>query len=395
MERKDRLLQEVLSLIQSKREDEWWDFKQQHHKDKAELLHDIICMANNRAKRDSYIIFGVEDETFKIVGVENTPNRRNQQNIVDFLRGCSFAGGARPRIELHTFEIEQHEIDVLIIKDSDEVPYYLEKEYRDVSVKNSEGMVYGKIVRPYIYTRTADNNTPINKCADINDVENLWRRHFGIDLSAMERLDILLNDTDKWKFDWGNKNYCYHCDFPEFQIVQVEDMKPDWTPAAAFYVHPAMHSARLNILYHTTIIYETVLWSFDHYTKYLPKAEMSMIKEKGNFWYSYYLLDSFEGKMLKIFTKGSCDISSREPNYHQLLIFADESEKLDFDRYVLEHFDDYTDAEVYEKYEHQIKQDDERNGGGGIYSAFQVAKISMLYEDWLKRPVLELTNISE
>ena len=42
MERKDRLLQEVLSLIQSKREDEWWDFKQQHHKDKAELLHDII-----------------------------------------------------------------------------------------------------------------------------------------------------------------------------------------------------------------------------------------------------------------------------------------------------------------------------------------------------------------
>lgn len=125
------------------------------------------------------------------------------------------------------------------------------------------------------------------------------------------------------------------------------------------------------------------------------KAEMSMIKEKGNFWYSYYLLDSFEGKMLKIFTKGSCDISSREPNYHQLLIFADESEKLDFDRYVLEHFDDYTDAEVYEKYEHQIKQDDERNGGGGIYSAFQVAKISMLYEDWLKRPVLELINISE
>ena len=128
MERKNRLLQEVLSLIQSKREDEWWDFKQQHHKDKAELLHDIICMANNRAKRDSYIIFGVEDETFKIVGVENTPNRRNQQNIVDFLRGCSFAGSARPRIELHTFEIEQHEIDVLIIKDSDEVPYYLEKE---------------------------------------------------------------------------------------------------------------------------------------------------------------------------------------------------------------------------------------------------------------------------
>ena len=315
MERKDKLLQEVLSLIDSKREDEWWDFKVQHHKNKADLVHDIICMANNRAKRDSYIIFGVEDKTFKVIGIENTPNRKNQQNIVDILRNCSFAGGVRPRIELRTLEIEHHEIDVLIIKDSVEVPYYLEKDYKDWNIRNSEGEKVGRPVLAYrIYTRTADNNTQIDKNADFNDIEYLWRKRFGIDSSIMERLDILLNDTDKWKFDWGNKNYCYHCDFPEFQIVQVEDMKPDWTPAAAFYVHPAMHSARLNILYHTTIIYETVLWSFDHYTKYLPKAETSMIKEKGNFWYSYYLLDSFEGKMLKIFTKGSCDISSREPN---------------------------------------------------------------------------------
>lgn len=120
---------EITQLIATHREDDWWDFKQEHHNDKAELVHDILCMANNRARRDSYIIFGVEDNTFSILGVENDERRRNQQNIVDILRNISFAGGVRPRIEVQTIIIDSHEIDVLIIKDSFETPFYLEREY--------------------------------------------------------------------------------------------------------------------------------------------------------------------------------------------------------------------------------------------------------------------------
>lgn len=33
---------EIKVLILSKREDDYWDFKQQHHSNKANLLHDII-----------------------------------------------------------------------------------------------------------------------------------------------------------------------------------------------------------------------------------------------------------------------------------------------------------------------------------------------------------------
>lgn len=123
------LYDEITQLIATHREDDWWDFKQEHHNDKAELVHDILCMANNRARRDSYIIFGAEDNTFSILGVENDERRRNQQNIVDILRNISFAGGVRPRIEVQTIIIDSHEIDVLIIKDSFETPFYLEKEY--------------------------------------------------------------------------------------------------------------------------------------------------------------------------------------------------------------------------------------------------------------------------
>lgn len=376
------LTNQVVKLIETKREDDWWDFKQKHHNDKAELVHDIICMANNRPRRDSYIIFGVEDKTFEIIGVEEDCYRRNQQGITDILRNISFAGSVRPRVEVYTIILKNHELDVLIIKDSVEVPYYLEKEYRDKSVKNTDGKPCGKIVRPYhIYTRVVDNNTAIDKQADLNDIEFLWRKRFGMDLSIMERLNILLEDTDRWVFDWGNKKYCYHVDFPEFQIVQAEEMQQGWVPAAAFYTHPVMYLAKLNIMYHGTIIYETVLWSFDEFRRYLPEAKNDTVKNE--FWYSYYLLTSIEGKMLKIFTHGSCNISSREPNYHQLLIFKDENEKQDFEDYVLEHFDDHTDDEIQKKYKYQIREDREENLGGMIYSAYQVAKIAWIYEDWL------------
>ena len=106
----------IEKLIKKEREDDWWGFKQQHHSDKAELVHNIICMANNRANRDSYIIFGIADNTFDIIDVQEDSNRRNQQGIIDILRNIKFAGSVRPRIELRTLIIEQKEKDVWFLK---------------------------------------------------------------------------------------------------------------------------------------------------------------------------------------------------------------------------------------------------------------------------------------
>ena len=110
-----------------------------------------------------------------------------------------------------------------------------------------------------------------------------------------------------------------------------------------------------------------------------------MVGQQANFWYTYYTLDSIEGKMLKIFTHGNCDISSREPNYNQLLVFKNEEEKQCFDSFISNHFNDHTDEEVIKKYQYQIQEDNDANLGNLIYSAFQVAKIAWLYEDWLKQ----------
>ena len=159
-------------------------------------------------------------------------------------------------------------------------------------------------------------------------------------------------------------------------------MEIGWWPAAAFYSHPGMHIAPLHIVYHTTVLYETELWAFDEFRKYVPRAQNCCVDDTGQFRYSYYLLNSIEGKLLTIFTNGSNNIESREPNYHQLLIFRNEEEKADFDLYLKKHFNDYTDAQIKEQYKYQIQEDKPENGGGLIYSAYQVAKAAMIYKDW-------------
>lgn len=92
-------------------------------------VHDIICMANNRVDRDAYIIFGVEDETFDIVGVEEDSCRRNQQGVIDILKSKKFSSGIRPQIEMRTIHISGHEIDVMIIKNSTDTPYFLLEDF--------------------------------------------------------------------------------------------------------------------------------------------------------------------------------------------------------------------------------------------------------------------------
>ena len=54
----ENLKLEILDLISSRQEGSYWDFKQEHHENTANLLHDIICMANNPlCNQDGYIIY--------------------------------------------------------------------------------------------------------------------------------------------------------------------------------------------------------------------------------------------------------------------------------------------------------------------------------------------------
>lgn len=202
----------ILPLIQTWREDDYWDFKREHHRNKADLLHDILCMANSLHDKDGYIIIGIDEETRTIVGVENDDFRRNQQCIIDFLRSKKFAGDNRPKIELHIMKIAGHEVDVIVVLNTLKTPYYLRESYKD-----NDGNGKPRIINANaIYTRVGDTNTPIDQCADYTHVEYLWKKRLGLHLSPFERLCWLLKDKSQWA--QGEENH-YNKRHPEFTLL--------------------------------------------------------------------------------------------------------------------------------------------------------------------------------
>lgn len=378
-----QLSQLVEDFRAQKKEGSYWDFKREYHHNKAELLLDIICMANNQEDRDAYIIFGIEDHTMQIIGVEHDTNRKNLAQLTQFINGKKFAV-YKPEINIQTITLEEHEIDILTVYNTSHTPYYLEQTFHDECEIGQKGEKQKKAVTiqaGVIYLRLNDTKAGVDKAAPYGCIEHLWRKRFGIDKSVSERYLTLLDNYDDWECDFGNKQYSYNKTFPEFQI-RSDEMIPAWMPAAAFYTNPKMYESSLKLMYHTTVIYETELWAFDEFRKYLPKAKNALLPQHKNFWYSYYDLSSLEGKLLKILTRGSLNISSREPNYNQLLIFKNNQERTSFEEFFTEHFDQINDSNMRDKYRYQIQLDTEENGGGLIYSAFQVAKAAFAYEKW-------------
>ena len=78
---------DIKKLISLKQEGNYWDFKREWYSrdKKADLLHDIICMANNLVNRDAYIIIGVDEENdYSFSSVKSDPNRKTHRNWLIF-----------------------------------------------------------------------------------------------------------------------------------------------------------------------------------------------------------------------------------------------------------------------------------------------------------------------
>lgn len=195
------LAEEITSLINKKQEGGYWDFKQQWHDSKADLLHDIICLANNMENRDAYLIFGVEDKTCQIIGIneDNNRNRLNTVRVVNFLRDKKFVGDIRPMARVETIDIEGKKLDILIIENSRYTPFRLSQDFKDRPNK-SDGKDTGKTVKANnVYTRIQDTNTPIDKTADPDKEERLWRKRLRIDEPAYNKAMYYLENPEDWE----------------------------------------------------------------------------------------------------------------------------------------------------------------------------------------------------
>ena len=336
----------IHQLIQSGHEGAYWDFKASWLTG-AGLLHRIICMANNLEDRDSYLIIGIdENQGLASVDLTSDENRLNTNELVNFLRDKKFLGGMRPEVSVRHVEYLGSELDIIEVKNSKHTPFMLVEEYTD-----KQGQGNKKVRANNIYTRVQDTNTPIDKSADLDKIEYLWRKRFGIDKTALERLSIFLDNPADWVYQ-DHRAMFYYKYAPEFVIEIARLAKKEDSPHAgdsAYYrgMFPdsrRFHLEDFEVKYFGTVIHEGVCAYLDGGRHLVVDPEQDFITESefsstydDHITLHYYDSSSIDGKIAKVFTHHYTyeDPRRSSPIASVTIEFQSEAQKDDFKNYVL------------------------------------------------------------
>ena len=200
------IMHELISYPES----DWLDFKLEWHDNMANLILDILCMANSDADNDRYLVIGVDNKNHSHMVTPET-NRKTLEQLNDLLGKANF--NRVPTINLQTITINDAEIDILTIKKTRYRPYFLIKDYMGGKTTVRAGVVY---------TRNGAVNTAKDHCASENQIADMWRERFGLNLNPLDRFKIYIQDTDNWEQvsnplleDWVSY---YYAPFPEFTV---------------------------------------------------------------------------------------------------------------------------------------------------------------------------------
>lgn len=328
---------EIQDLILLKQEGSYWDFKREWYSQdkKADLLHDIICMANNFSNRDAYIIIGVDEENdYSFSSVKFDPNRRNTQQLVDFMRDKHFAGGIRPIVSVENICLGQNVIDIIVIHNNNETPFFLTEKYQSVRENN-------------IYTRVMDSNTPKNKSADLSYIEMLWKKRFGLLSPPLERMMIYLKNSVLW--DYSPSSSCeekmYYRFSPEFTIETVMD---DSRNGYQYYLfnqtdtHPRWYD--INLYYHQTMIASLEGISLDggRYFTSSPRTDGISLTQSYH-WdisFKYYIKNSIEYIVHEFYyhSDREDEIFAHDRFIKCILVFETDTEKEEFKHFVVQNW---------------------------------------------------------
>lgn len=370
----------IKELLSKGYEGGYWDYKEDYTSCKEDKLIDIICMANNIEGRDAYLIYGVDDNGV-VKGIETTTaTRYTTKTVTEFLRSKPFAGQYIPKVSVEVVKIDGHELDVLIIYNTRNTPYYLTEKFNP-SHDNKKMLLPGAI-----YTRINDINTPRIQTASFEHTEYLWRRRFGIDMTPSEKLLRLLDNPEDWsETRWDIDRHSYNIHNPEYQINVLESQDA-YETLSYFYDDERMLYAPLKLNYLTTTLYETELWYMDMGRCLIPKPERKYDIEHGVYYY-YIEKDSLNGKLLPLFAYGKsqcCDRSGREV---PVLIFENKEMRTEFESWLADNLflkEKYiADLENSAIFQH-IRGKEEKNGKSAS-GVLEVAVAFKFYKNWINQ----------
>lgn len=326
--------QEILHLIALKQEGGYWDFKREWHHNLADLLHDIICMANNLVNKDAYIIIGIdESNNFKVIDVTDDPNRKNTHQIVDVLRNKKFAGGIRPIVHVQAIEINANIIDVLVVKNDYNTPYYLAESYQGIFANN-------------IYTRIMDSNTPKTSSADRQHIEYLWKKHFRIDMSPAARVLFYLTMREDWVNAHSETSSIEYYKFaPEYTIehISASEDRDGYEYYLFNQTDHRPHWYDINIRFHQTIIASLRGAALDggRYFTSTPLTDGLCFNRNPMDWdisYKYFVEGTIEYAVHCFYYDDDGDEArhSHDRFLECILVYKSEHEKEKFEHFVLQ-----------------------------------------------------------
>ena len=323
-------LEEIIQdLIQKGYEGGYWDFKKKWYDNSAKLLHDILCLANNLNNRDAYIIIGVDDNA-KIVGIHDQRNRKNTQNLNDFLRNKKFVGDFRPEVSCVTLFLNQKEIDVIIIKNSHKTPFILKEPFCEGNVHVRNGN---------IYTRIVDTNTPIDCTADNDKTEYLFKKRFHIDETPLNKLSYYLDYPQNWKLT-NDRNGTYYYEFaPEYSLTlnsNDNEGKIDFLSKLFPNKEALWEKAKFQIYNHTIIsLYHVGLDGYRFHTAVPSRDYIKVPKENCYIKYLYFIKELLPYKFYKFiryFDEGQGKSHYYQALFDHIIFFKSEEERTLFEQ---------------------------------------------------------------
>ena len=346
---------ENIKIFLNKVEDEVHDFKQQWHKDNSELVRDILNFVNTVHHKDCYIIFGIADN-FEIIGVQEDENRKNTETITDLLHKLYLSTNSQIKVKVETQTIDDKEIDILTIFNSDFVPVYLTKDYRP---KGSKGLTAG-----LIYARNGAINTPRNESTSFDVLNALFRKHNKLDVSIQEQYNKVLTDYNNWSYVDNEEGsfFIYNLN-PDFHMRLSQDSENRFEVEAysMSQVNFKISWLRLELRYRTLIIDERLLNYLDGGRSLVPSPNLSPLAPtiQGASYYYFYKdsLDYILFKFLKIaFPISDCYAINEFKN--SIIIYDTEEDKKRIHTSILNNISvsdmrkilNYTDKEIESTY---------------------------------------------
>ena len=300
MTTQDSLLATISDLINRKAEGPYWDFKLKHHYSKAKFIHDVLCLANTRHTGDRFLIFGVSNKGYSVHSINDDAGRRTQADIATLFRdnASKFFQSRFPDFYLREIKIDGTVIDVLVIADAPDKPYYLVEDYVESIPTDPPGRAEKVTVHAHhIYSRVCDANTPIDASTQPHEIERMWRERFGLDMPPLERAKRYLTEPEAWSplvENISSNVAYYHANFPEFTLRATaaesgRDCHQEWTRGEIRIDNN--HAGFFELRYHQTLLHRIPYVSFDDHKKAMvaPKWEA---RGPGRFY--FYEADSIE-----------------------------------------------------------------------------------------------------